>query len=69
MPRVWDRIGVKNVRGNAIVAGDFSLSVDVDFAEDDFAGFAFCGRELLEDGRYDLARTTPIGVEVDDCVG
>lgn len=58
-----------NVRRHAIVARDLPLRVDIDFAEDDLAWFALCARELLEDGRDDLARPAPVGVEVDDCVG
>jgi hypothetical protein len=58
-----------HLRRHAVVAGDFPLSVDVDFAEDDFAGLALCGRELFEDWRDDLARAAPVGVEVDYCEG
>lgn len=58
-----------NVRGNAIIARDLPLGIDVDFAEDDLARLALCAGELLEDGRDDLARAAPVGVEVDDCVG
>jgi hypothetical protein len=49
-----------NVRRNAIVPSNLPLGVYVDFAEDDFPRFAFCGRELLEDGRDDFARAAPI---------
>lgn len=58
-----------NVRRDSIVAGDLALGVDVDFGEDDFAWFAFCVGQLLEDGRDDLAGPAPVGVEVDDGVG
>lgn len=63
----WD--GGFCVRGHAIVSGNFSLSVDVDFAKDYFAWLAFCGCELFKDGRDDLARAAPVGVEVDYCEG
>lgn len=58
-----------NARRNAIVAGDLPLRIDVDLAEDYFARLALCGRQLFEDWRDDLARSAPVGVEVDDCVG
>lgn len=58
-----------DVRRNAIVARNLSLRVHVDFAEDDLARLALCAGELFEDGRDDLARAAPVGVEVDDCEG
>jgi hypothetical protein len=58
-----------DVRRNTIIPRNLPLRIDVDFAEDDLARFALCGRELLENGRDDFARPAPVGVKVDDCVG
>lgn len=61
--------GREGLRGNAIVAGDLALGVDVDFGEGELAWLAFRGGELLEDWRDHFARAAPVGVEVDHGVG
>lgn len=57
------------LRRNAIARSYLSLIVDIDFCERDAAGFGLLRRELFEDGRDDLAGTTPICVKVYDEIG
>lgn len=53
------------LRRDAVARGYLALVVHVDLCERDTAWLRFLRSELLEDRRYDLARPTPICVEVD----
>jgi hypothetical protein len=53
-------------RGDAIASSQLLLIVCVDFGKGDFVRLRQVLRQLLVDGSYLFAWTTPIGIEVGD---
>lgn len=58
----------KALRRYTILLRDLLLAVDIDLRKLDAARLRFFLRERVKHGRDGLARTAPVGIEVDDCV-
>ncbi len=60
---------MKSSRRDAVCSRNVLLAVDVHFGKGELARLRVRVGELLEDGRDDLARAAPVGVEVGDDIG